>query len=72
MKKVIVRFIKNTIIELELKYAQNYVAVKELESKTDLSSKDKENIEAGKFNMGKAIEKLKWYKDLLKQESKLE
>lgn len=70
MKKVIIAFIKDKIASLENGYAQNYVAEKELETISNKTPKNNSDIDACKFNMEKALEKIKFYKALLKSESK--
>lgn len=72
MKKVIISFIEGKIEELERAYAQNYVAIKELESvdESKRTAKQTADIGACKFNMERAEDKISWYKKLLKSESK--
>lgn len=72
MKKIIVEFLKEKIQALEMGYAQNYVAKKELEEIEESARTSKHVTEMGAcdFNMTKGLEKIELYKKFLKKESK--
>lgn len=69
MKKPIQKKIKEVIEDLEHKYATNYVAKKELDAVLEPNGEQRKQIDVCTRNMEKALEKITWYKELLKLES---
>lgn len=70
MKKYITQAIKNQIDDLGNKFALNWIAEKE-HSGID-TPESRKQVEASKLNMEKALNRIEFYKKLLKTQSKEE
>ena len=67
-KKALNKFAKQTIEETEMAWAQNWCAMKIYEEMKEPAPKDTMNYESAKHNLDRAVNKIEWYKNLLKTE----
>lgn len=68
MKKYIIQAIKNQIDDLGIKFSINWIAEKE-HAGID-TPESKKQVEAAHLNMKRALDKIEFYKKLLKTQTK--